>query len=848
MGRVDNIMTLLQSFRILVEAVCMNSRALPVFSALPDDAFRRVFLGSPNAALLRDADGKVLAVNAAFEALFGLEAAEAVGLDLREVVRPVENRPGEEGEVWSLCGAAFLRQTRWSAGEGEEVDVSVSQFTVGAYEDRPLSCVLFRDISGRRRAEEQLRAAERKYRSIFENAVEGIFQTTPEGRYLEVNGTLARIYGFDSVAEMTEYFRDIKNQLYVDPNRRDDFVRQLAAHDQVRDFESEIRKKDGSVIWISENARVVRDLGGNPLYYEGTVVDITDRKRAEEALAAQRAYFTQLFANSPQAISLIDMRRNIVDVNAAFEELFGYRAADIKGFGMRTFIVPEHLLTECENVRCAVLSGKSVVRETARRHRDGRLIPVSMIGFPIVIGGEPRGIVYIYQDISERKAFEEQITHQAFHDALTGLPNRSLFADRLERALTRAARRDDYQYAVLMIDLNKFKGINDTLGHQAGDQLLIEVSRRIAGCVRGMDTVARLGGDEFAVILEELKSKKEVMAVVERIGGALGQSCALCGTTVTPGASIGIVLRTRDYASAEDILRDADIAMYRAKEQGRPSMIFDRRMHQEILEAISLEADLRQAISGGELLLHYQPIVDVANGRIEGFEALVRWDHPNRGLVPPGQFIPLAEETGLILPLGRFVIAEACRQLRDWQLEMPEAGHLSVSVNVSCRQFVKDGLVDHVAQVLADTGLAPDCLKLEITESVLMHDAQHTAQELTRLKALGVKIAIDDFGTGYSSLSYLRQLPIDHLKIDRSFISGADCDGESQEIVKSIISLARSLGLTVIAEGVERADQLDRLRRCACDKAQGFMFSRPVDKDAAGRLIRQGPADEAACC
>ncbi|WP_428562947.1 MAG: sensor domain-containing protein [Solidesulfovibrio sp. DCME] len=817
------------------------------FPDVPDDAFRRVFLCTPNAALLRDADGHILAVNAAFEALFGLEAVDVVGHDLREVVRPAKGLPGEEGEVWSLCGAAFLRQTRWSAGEGEAVDVSVSQFTVGSHEGRPLSCVLFRDISGRRRAEEQLRAAERKYRSIFENAVEGIFQTTPQGRYLEVNGTLARIYGFDAVAEMTEHFRDIKNQLYVDPNRRDDFVRELAAHDQVRDFESEIRKKDGTTIWISENARVVRDTEGNPLYYEGTVVDITDRKLAEEALASQRAYFAQLFANSPQAISLIDTHRNIVDVNAAFEELFGYRAADIKGYGMRAFIVPENLLTECENVRGSILSGNSVVRETARRHRDGRLIPVSMIGFPIVIKGAVQGIVYIYQDISERKAFEEQITHQAFHDALTGLPNRSLFADRLERALTRAARRGDYQYAVLMIDLNKFKGINDTLGHQAGDLLLVEVAKRIAGCVRGMDTVARLGGDEFAVILEELKSKKEVMAVVDRIGACLGQPCRLCGTAVTPGASIGIVLRTRDYASAEDILRDADIAMYRAKEQGRPAVIFDRKMHQEILEAISLEADLRHAIEAGELLLHYQPIVDVGHGGIEGFEALVRWDHPSRGLVPPGQFIPLAEETGLILPLGRFVIAEACRQLRDWQRDMPEARGLSVSVNVSCRQFVKDGLVDHVAQVLADTGLAPESLKLEITESVLMHDAQHTAQELTRLKALGVKIAIDDFGTGYSSLSYLRQLPIDHLKIDRSFISGEGCDGESQEIVKSIISLARSLGLTVIAEGVERADQLSRLRQAACDKAQGFMFSRPLDKEAAARFLRRGVPGECGC-
>ncbi|MGD9610643.1 MAG: EAL domain-containing protein [Desulfovibrionaceae bacterium] len=806
---------------------------------LPDDVYRRIFLCSPNAAVLRDADGMVLAVNTAFEALFGLEAADVVGADLRTVLQPVGDN--DTDVPWSLSGAAFLRETRWQAVGGVALDVTVSQFPVGAVDGRAVSCVIFRDISTRRRAEEQLRAAERKYRSIFENAVEGIFQTTPQGRYLEVNRTLARIYGFQTVAEMVEHFRDIKKQLYVDPTRRDDFVRELAARDEVHNFESQIRKKDGSIIWISENARVVRDARGAAEYYEGTVVDITARKRAEAELATQRAYFSQLFANSPQAISLIDMHRNIVDANQGFEELFGYRVEDLKGFGMRDFIVPDALMTECENLRVAILTGKSVVRETVRHHKDGRGIPVSLIGFPIEIGGEIQGIVYIYQDISERKAFEEQITHQAFHDALTGLPNRSLFADRLDRALTRAKRRGDAQYAVLMIDLDKFKGINDTLGHMAGDALLKEVARRLSSCVRSMDTVARLGGDEFAIILEELRAKKEVMAVVERIGTALGKPLNLCGTTVTVAASIGIVLRTREYASAEDILRDADIAMYRAKEQGRGAMIFDRRMHQEILDTMSLESELRQALSRGELFLHYQPIVSVHDGHIEGFEALVRWDHPIRGIVPPARFIPLAEETGLILPLGRFVISEACRQLRDWQRDMPEAAGLSVSVNVSCRQFVKDGLVEHVAAVLAETGLDPAGLKLEITESVLMHDPRHTALELTRLKALGVKIAIDDFGTGYSSLSYLRQLPIDHLKIDRSFISGGADDGESQEIVKSIISLARSLGLTVVAEGVERADQLERLRRADCDKAQGFMFSRPVDRESAARLIRERP-------
>jgi len=805
----------------------------------PEDLYRRLFLDTPNAALVCDADGRILAVNQAFEALFGAAAAAVAGTRLGDLLRPV----GEivrDGACLPADEADLTGEALWAVDDGEPVAVQVLSFPVGTAAGRPLGCCIYRDISTRRLAEDQLQATEHKYHSFFENAVEGIFRTTPGGRYLDVNRTLARIYGFATVAEMVAHFRDIKSQLYVDPGRRDDFVRELAARDEVHNFESAIRKKDGSVIWISENARVVRNAQGAPVWYEGTVVDITDRKRAEQELEIQRAYFSQLFANSPQAITLIDNQRTIVDVNKGFEALFGYQLAELRGCGMREFLVPDDLRTECENLRMAILAGRSVQRETLRRHRDGRNIPVSMIGFPVHIQGDMAGIIYIYQDISERKAFEAQITHQAFHDALTGLPNRSLLADRLDRALSRSRRRGDAQSAVLMIDLDKFKGVNDTLGHQAGDQLLVEVAKRLVACVRSMDTVARLGGDEFAVILEECKSKREVLAVVERIGVSLGRPFSLNGATVTPEASIGVVLRTRSYATAEEILRDADIAMYRAKEQGRSFMLFDHKMHQEILETITLESELRQAVARRELLLHYQPIVSVHTRALEGFEALVRWNHPHRGIIPPARFIPLAEETGLILPIGRFVMSEACRQLRSWQRTIPEAAGLSVSVNVSCRQFVKDGLVEHVTAVLAETGLDPACLKLEITESVLMHDTQRTAQELGRLKALGIKIAIDDFGTGYSSLAYLRQLPIDHLKIDRSFISGREHAGESQKIVASIISLARSLGLTVIAEGVECADQLERLRLADCDKAQGFMFSRPVDKEAAARLICRG--------
>jgi len=680
------------------------------------------------------------------------------------------------------------------------------------------------------------------YRHLFNNAVEGIFLTTPDGRYLDVNPALANIYGFSSTGDLITHFKDIKRQLYVEPERRDQFIRILERDNKVIGFESQVHKKDGEVIWITENARAVYADDGRISYYEGTVMDITDRKRTEADLEVQRAFFSQLFANSPQAIVIIDTRRNVVNCNRGFEELFGYRAVDIIGFGMRALIVPEELLAECENLRNAILAGETVQCETSRRHRNGTLIPVDMIGFPIRVGETINGTIYIYQDISERKSFEAQITHQAFHDALPGLPNRPLFSERLERALERSRRRPEYFYAVLMIDLNKFKAVNDSLGHAAGDQLLIEVGKRLSTCVRAVDTVARLGGDEFAIILEEFTSSTELRKAARRMHSVLCEPFSLHGNDVTPGASIGIVPKIAEYTSAEDVLRDADIAMYKAKQQGKGMVLFDRRMHLELVEWSNLEAELREVLNKNGcagLTLHYQPIVTVVDERLEGFEALIRWDHPLRGMVPPDRFIPLAEETGLIVDLGKWVISEACRKLKSWQETLPSARDLTMSVNVSCRQFTKPGLVEHVAEVLQQNELAAACLKIEVTESVLMHDVSRTITELNRLRSLGVQIAIDDFGTGYSSLSYLRRMPIDHLKIDRSFISGFEDTRENDQIVQSIISLARSLGITVIAEGVENREQLDRLRALNCDKAQGFMFSRPVDNRRAMELIRK---------
>ncbi len=808
---------------------------------MTDDTYRRLFSDTPNAIVLRDAEGVILKVNASFERLFCIKAEDAVGKNLKSLLLPPDHPADGPGE-WSDECIASRCETRRLRGDGEEVEVSMSFFSAplpGADGNGKTGAfVIYRDITRQKQNDALRRSAEIKYKSIFEHSLNGIFQTTPEGGYINVNPALARIYGFASPAELIEHFKDIKNQLYVEPGRRDDFTKIMRERREVTNFESQIRKKDGEIIWITENARAVFDENRDIAYYEGTVTDITERKRAEEALEVQRARFSRLFANSPQAIALIDLNRNVVDCNKAFENLFGYRAEDIKGFGMRPLIVPDDLLTECENFRNSVLADKSAHKETLRRRRSGRIIPVSVIGFPLEVNGETSGVFYIYQDISERKAFEEQITHQAFHDALTGLPNRTLFAERLERALERGKRREGYNFAVLMVDLNKFKAVNDSLGHQAGDELLVEFSKRLRACVRAVDTVARLGGDEFAVILEEFASSGEVLGVAGRIRNLIRRPYRLAGAEVTAGASIGVVLQTRGYASADNVLRDADIAMYRAKERGEDCLVFDKKMHLDVLETINLETDLRAALDRDELALHYQPIVSVEDETLTSFEALIRWEHPNRGLVPPDKFIPLAEESGLIVPIGEWVITEACRTLREWVDTIPGAQGVGMSVNVSSRQFPGRGLVRHVAKTLADTGLDPSLLKLEVTESVIMQDTADALNELHRLKALGVLIAIDDFGTGYSSLSYLRRMPIDHLKIDRSFISGGgDNPEENLKIIKSIVSLARTLNLKIIAEGVENEKQLEGLRLLGCDRAQGYMFSRPKPRAEARELI-----------
>lgn len=464
------------------------------------------------------------------------------------------------------------------------------------------------------------------------------------------------------------------------------------------------------------------------------------------------------------------------------------------------------------------------LRDGAREWRHVELMLANLLHEPAIAG-----VVVTIRDIQERKAFELQLTHQAFYDLLTGLPNRLLLRDRLSQALARAGRRGS-QVALLFLDLDNFKLINDSLGHQIGDELLVEAAARLKSCVRTEDTVARLGSDEFVIVLEHPTSEADAVSVAEAIASRFGRVFALGGRELSVTVSTGIALGEPDANRADDLVHNADVAMYRAKSGGKARhIVFDPAMHVDSLDRLELESDLRRAIDHGELRVHYQPIVFMRSGVIGEFEALVRWQHPKRGLVSPGEFIPIAEESGLILPIGQWVLEQACQQMAAWHAEFPFDPPLRLSVNLSPRQFQQPALVDEVARAVREAGLPPDCLKLEITEGVIMRDVEATIDTLSRLKDLGIKLAIDDFGTGYSSLSYLKRLPLDVLKIDRSFVAGIGRDSDDTAIVRAIISLAKSLELEVTGEGIETPEQAALLTALGCDLGQGYYYGKPID-------------------
>ena len=523
----------------------------------------------------------------------------------------------------------------------------------------------------------------------------------------------------------------------------------------------------------------------------------------------------------------------IVWLNARAAELVGCKPEEMVGGSFLEFVYPPDLSL----LRAPETEGPYVIRAV---RRDGQLVHMEVHHRSVEKDGQ-RLISGAVIDVTARVRAEsgerDKLLHDAFHDSLTGLPNRALFLDRLEHRLALEKRRHKTSFSVLVLDIDRFKVINDSLGHVRGDELLIEVARRLQSCLRPGDTVARLSGDEFTILLEDVATAADARKVADRLREELRVPFWLGALEVFSGASIGIAHGSATYAHPEDILRDADTALYRAKAQGRGRCIeFDASMHDRAVELLQLETALRRALERNEFHLHYQPVVSLTSGQITGAEALLRWKHPERGLVPPMEFIPLAEETGLIVEIGAWVLREACRQMKEWQERLGQPG-LEIGVNLSSRQFQGPGLVAEVAEVLRATGLSPRSLRLEVTESLLMDKHPNVAQTMTELRAMGVRIDLDDFGTGYSSLSYLHQFPIDTLKIDRSFIHRIGASDDAVEIVNTILALASSLDMEVVAEGVETEQQLELLRKMHCAYAQGYHLSRPVEAPQFESLV-----------
>jgi diguanylate cyclase (GGDEF)-like protein len=452
------------------------------------------------------------------------------------------------------------------------------------------------------------------------------------------------------------------------------------------------------------------------------------------------------------------------------------------------------------------------------------------------------GSMSIHTDISERKRAEQQLIYNALHDTLTDLPNRALFLEHLRRAMARSPLHKK-SFAVLFLDFDGFKLINDSLGHAEGDNLLKMIARRLESLLRGDDIVARLGGDEFTILLNELTLPEDVLTVVERINRLFSEPFRIGGRDVFISASVGIAMRDQKYECPEEMLRDADIAMYRAKSAGKARHeIFNQDMREQVNQRLRIETELRMALERKQFAVFYQPIMHLTNNRIIGFEALIRWLHPERGLVFPNDFIPVAEDTGIIIQIGEWVLEESCRQIREWQTRFPDQADLTISVNLSCKQFIQHDLARRVAAILRDTQLTPHHLRLEVTESHLMENSEMAITIMNDLRELGVQLSIDDFGTGYSSLSYLQRLPINYLKIDRSFINVMNANHENGEIVKAIVMLAKNLQMEVIAEGIETEDQAARLVNLDCTLGQGYLFSKPTDAAQAEAILRDTPA------
>ena len=698
----------------------------------------------------------------------------------------------------------------------------------------------FHHEAERKQAEERLRESEERYHSTFDLAAIGIVNINPDGRLIHVNEQLCDMLGYAREELLGMTARQLSHPDDVDIRVTDE-IRAKLLSGELKSFNMEKRylRKDRTPIWVRISVAVKRDSDGKRLYDISVVEDITARKQAEDRLRESEERFHSTYELAGIGISHVDADGRFIHANRQLCEMLGYTREELLGLTVKQISHPDDVsVTDVERARLHAGETDSFKLEKRYLHKSGRPI---WVGLTITVkrdeDGKPQYDISIVEDISARKEAEDRVQYLATHDEMTGLPNRAMFSQLLNHAI-KSAHRYEHKFAILFIDLDRFKLINDSLGHAAGDSLLKEMSSRLSACLRASDVVARLGGDEFVVLVQGVNTPSQVATVARNILSVAIKPLEIMGQECRVTASIGICMFPDDANDEQSLMKNADMAMYLAKEEGKNNyQFYSKDIRSLSVERLALESNLRRALEQNELSLHYQAKVNIRTGEIKGVEALLRWQSPKLGSITPAQFIPLAEEMGLIVEIGKWVLRTACMQNVIWQQQgLPP---VCMAVNLSPRQFLDQNLLGDIAEVLKETGMAPELLELEITESMVMHNIEQAAKKLRAIKELGVRIAIDDFGTGYSSLAQLKLFPIDTLKVDRSFIREIPKDTEDKAITEAIISMGKTLGLTVVAEGVETAEQQTFLSAHACDEMQGFYFSKPAVPEEFAALLKK---------
>jgi diguanylate cyclase (GGDEF)-like protein/PAS domain S-box-containing protein len=795
---------------------------------IPEYAFDRAAIGMTITGL----DGRYQRVNRAFADMVGRDQDELVGVGIRDITHPDDAAADTAAFERMIRGEqqTYRTEKRFVRPDGTIVWTTLVATLV--HEQGAPSHFLAQmiDISERKLFEEALATSEERFRSLSAAAPNGIYAIDVNGRLLYANDRLVEQTGRSHDQLAGAGWLDI-----IHPEERERVIRESGPGAPDRRLTTEFRmvRPDGDVRWVRTHASPLYGAAGEQAGYVGSLEDITGEMEAVRELGAREAEYRMLAENSSDFLARHAPDGTYRYASPASLAITGYAPEELVGTAPFALVAEEDREVTAEHAQRLVEHDAPSTVAYRLRRKDGQLRWLETTARAVRDDVGVREIVSVTRDISDRKQAELELSHLALHDTLTGLPNRALFLDRLGLALRRTERRSG-SVAVLFGDLDRFKVVNDSLGHDAGDRLLVDVAGRIGAALRPADTVARFGGDEFTILCEDIAGEIEAATIAQRIVDVFREPFVLEDGEVFLATSLGIAIARGEGATdqrAEDLIRDADAAMYRAKERGKGRYeIFDEAMRADAVARLETESALRRALERGELRLHYQPEVDLATGSIAGFEALIRWEHPLRGLLHPSAFIPLAEETGLIVGIGEWVLREACTEAARWPAP------LTLSVNLSARQLAQHDLVAVVRRALSETGTDPAKLCLEITESAVMESGAATTAQLRALKSLGVRLAIDDFGTGFSSLAHLRRFPVDVLKIDGTFVSGLGREPQDASIAAAVISLAHALDLTTVAEGVETDEQLAILKQLGCDLGQGYLFARPRPADEALQL------------